>query len=96
MHCLRTEVFFSKIVEDLILVPEKADTRDVKAIRKIATGFLKLFFPHVKTASDITPEDFDFFCLQRAKKMRSVIRKQIFLLDEEFEPEIPDIRIKTQ
>jgi predicted ATP-dependent Lon-type protease len=58
---------------------ESADTRDTNAITKLCDGYLKLLFPHVKDIKDINKRDFEEYCLKPAKKIRSIIRKQIEL-----------------
>ena len=85
---------FASVVNELIDIPPKADTRDTKAIIKIATAYLKLLFPNVKSAYDIDKEEFKEFCLEPAMHMRGIIKHQISLIDAEFKDELPDIRIK--
>jgi ATP-dependent Lon protease len=60
-------VFF---VDELIEVPEAADTRDTEAVKRIATAYLKLLFPQVRSSDDITAREFKRYCLDRARKMR--------------------------
>lgn len=84
LHELRDDVSYRAIVDELIKVPEKADTRDTAAIKKIATAYLKLLFPNVRRAEDIDKEIFSRYCLERACKMRATIRKQLALLDIEY------------
>lgn len=85
---------FEKVVRDLIYIPPKADTRDTKAIIKIATAHLKLLFPNVRDAADIDKEDFKNYCLEPAMKMRGIIKYQISLIDAEFTDKLPDIKMK--
>jgi ATP-dependent Lon protease len=85
---------YSAIVNELLEVPTNADTRDTKAIKKIATGYLKLLFPDIQKVQDVNTQDFEDFCLTPAKRMRSIIRRQLHLIDEEFKEDIPDIKIK--
>jgi len=81
MHMLRDEANYRAVVDELIVVPEKADTRDTEAIKRICTGYLKLLFPHVRNASDISPRDFNRYCLKRAMDMRAIIILQLAILD---------------
>ena len=62
----------------------------------MCTAFMKLLFPHVKSKSDITPEDFMEYCLEPAKEMRAAIRSQLNIIDpKEFpNPDVPDIQYK--
>ncbi len=92
LHELRNTPSYRNIVEELLAIPPKADTRDTEAIRKVCTAFMKLIFPHVESAEDISTEDFDQYCLQPARAMRSIIREQMGLVDtKEAGKTIPDI-----
>ena len=93
MHELRDKPIYSAIVNDLLEVPAKADTRDTTAVKRIATAYLKLLFPNVNDTSDIDKEDFNNYCLIPAIEKRQIIRRQIHLIDEEFSDEMPDIKI---
>ena len=84
MHELREDMSYRVIVDELIEVPEAADTRDTEAVKRIATAYLKLLFPHVRTSSDIDPETFRRYCLIRSKRMRETIKDQLGRLDLEF------------
>lgn len=94
LHLLRDDTTFSPIVDSLLEIPSHADTRDVKAIKRLTTAYLKLLFPHVKSAADINIEEFKLFCFDEAYDKRAVIRKQIHQIDREFKAELPDIKIK--
>lgn len=85
---------FSSITTQLLDIPKNADTRDTNAIIKLCAGYLKLLFPHVKDIDDISKRDFEEYCLKPAKEMRSIIRKQISLIDSEFDENLPDIGVK--
>ena len=85
---------FEVVVQQLLDIPPKADTRDTKAIIRIATAYLKLLFPHAKSVEDIDKEDFKEYCLEPAMHMRGIIKHQISLIDAEFKDELPDIKIK--
>lgn len=84
LHELRDDVSYRAIVDALIKVPSKADTRDTAAIKRIATAYLKLLFPHVRRAEDVDKELFSRYCLERACQMRATIRRQLALLDVEY------------
>jgi len=94
LHKLRTIPDFTHVVNSLLEVPGDADTRDTRAIKKISSGYLKLLFPNVKNEEDIENEDFEKYCLQPAKEMRGIIRKQLNLIDPEYKPVLPDIRVR--
>ena len=84
LHELREDMSYRAIVDELIEVPEAADTRDTEAVKRIATAYLKLLFPNVREPGDITARDFKRYCLDRARKMRDTIKYQIGVLDEEY------------
>lgn len=84
LHELRDDISYRTIVDKLVKVPEKSDTRDTTAIKRIATAYLKLFFPNVRSVEEVDKESFKIYCLDRACKMRATIRKQLALLDEEY------------
>mgnify|MGYP003563111665 CR=1 FL=1 len=84
MHELRDDMSYRAIVDELIEVPEAADTRDTEAVKRISTAYLKLLFPHVRCANDITVREFRRYCLNRAITMRDTIKYQLGLLDIEY------------
>jgi len=95
LHELRADMSYRTIVDELIEVPDKADTRDTDAVKRITTAYLKLLFPNVRTATDISPVDFKRYCLKRACNMREVIKIQLGLLDKEYEgKDIPTFSVK--
>ena len=76
-------------------MPEGADTRDTEAIKRIATAYLKLLFPHVRTADDLDRRDFERYCLRRASRMRDTILVQLGILDIEYRGKnVPDLQLR--
>lgn len=95
MHELRDDPVYRQVVEDMLVLPKNADTRDTEAIRRICTAYMKILFPHIQDARDMSPFEFDSYCLQPAKEMRSIIRMQMGFVDsKEAGKSIPDIRTK--
>jgi ATP-dependent Lon protease len=95
MHELREDTSYRAIVDQLIEVPERADTRDTEAVKRIATAYLKLLFPNVRYAKDITVADFNRYCLRRARIMRDTVKTQLGLLDTEYKgKDVPVFRIR--
>ena len=97
LHALRDDLAFAAIVDDCITVPPKADKRDLTAIKRLCTAFLKLLFPHVTCKEDIDPDEFIKYCLTPAKEMRAIIKRQLCIIDpKEFDVPgkntIPDIQ----
>ncbi|HWQ71751.1 MAG TPA: BREX system Lon protease-like protein BrxL [Desulfitobacteriaceae bacterium] len=84
MHELRSDMTYRAIVDQLVEVPEAADTRDTEAVKRIATAYLKLLFPCVRTAQDISATEFTRYCLRRARMMRDIIKLQLGILDSEY------------
>ena len=84
LHELREDMSYRAIVDELIEVPEAADTRDTEAVKRIATAYLKLLFPNVREPGDINAREFKRYCLDRARKMRDTIKYQLGVLDEEY------------
>ena len=95
MHELRDDPTYRAVVDSLVVVPEKSDTRDTEAIKRICTAFLKLLFPNVQCVEDIAAADFNKYCLQPAKEMRAIIKMQLSILDpDEFGGKtVPDLTI---
>lgn len=95
MHYLREDASYRSIVDQMMQVPDKADTRDTEAVKRIATAHLKLLFPHVRSTQDINRTEFQKYCLRPATKMRSIIKRQLGILDIEFKgKDIPNFTIK--
>ncbi|WP_258360787.1 BREX system Lon protease-like protein BrxL [Moorella sulfitireducens (nom. illeg.)] len=92
LHALRDDIRYRAVVDDLLEVPKGADTRDSEAIKRLATGFLKLLFPHVLLLKEVETSDFEEYCLKPACKMRAIIRKQLHIMDQEYQENIPDIK----
>ncbi len=93
LHLLRDDISYSPIVNSLLDVPSHADTRDVNAVKRLTTAYLKLLFPHVESIDDINMDEFKLFCFDEAYKKRGVIRKQIHQIDREFSEGLPDIKV---
>ena len=95
MHLLREDFTYRTVVDSLIIVPEAADTRDTEAVKRLATGYLKLLFPNCIKPEDIEPYDFTEYCLKPAKKMRNIILYQIGRLDSEYRGKnMPDFKVR--
>ncbi|MFI3251185.1 MAG: BREX system Lon protease-like protein BrxL [Eubacteriales bacterium] len=95
MHELRDDISYRSIVDELIEVPEAADTRDTEAVKRIATAYLKLLFPHIRSAEDITAREFKRYCLDRARRMRGTIKYQLGILDIEYRgKDIPTFSVR--
>lgn len=97
LHLLRDEVIYAAIVDECLDVPEKPDMRDLTAIKRLCTAFVKLIFPHATRKSDINPDEFIQYCLNPAMEMRQSIKNQLCAVDpKEFDVPgkrtVPDIK----
>lgn len=93
MHSLRTENVYGMLFDQLVEYEANADMRDFKAVKRIATAAMKLFFPHWKTVADVDLRDFDTYCLQPAIYRRGIIKTQCHHIDPEFKTQMPQIRV---
>lgn len=84
MHLLRDDISYRAIVDRMVEYPSDADTRDTEAIKRIATAYLKLLFPHVRTVQDIKISEFNRYCLTPARKMRQIIVRQMGMIDLQY------------
>lgn len=80
-HALRSRVEYDKFVEERSYFIGTTDLRDKKAIMRMASGFLKLLFPNLKSVSDI---DFIKYCITPAIELRQRVRDQLHYLDPEY------------
>ncbi len=93
MHALRDDIRYAAVVDELLQVSRVADTRDTRAIKRLAAAWLKLLFPHIVRADQVVLDEFDVYCLQPARQMRGVIRRQLHLMDSEYSDALPEISI---
>jgi len=93
LHQLRKKGEFALFLEDRIETSGKVDTRDKKAIIKLASALLKILFPNALT-NPPSKYELEKYCLEPAKRLRKIVREQLSYIDEEYSPEIPTIYIK--
>lgn len=74
---------------NIILAGEKRYKRNEDAVRLMASGLMKLQFPHGK----ISPEEFDVYCLRPAIEMRQLVWDQLYTLDAEYRQYDEEIRV---
>lgn len=94
MHSLRTENRYGLLFDKLVDYQKDADMRDYKAVKRIATAAIKLFFPHWTTIDDVNKDEFDMYCLQPALHRRGIVKIQCHNIDPEFKTRMPDVWIK--
>ena len=85
---------YAAVVTEMLEIPKNADTRDTTAIIRLATAYMKILFPHVRTINDITREEFETFCFKPAYEKRKIVRTQLSIADMEYNPKMPDIRVR--
>lgn len=100
LHSLRTCPEYGKLFDEIVSYDATADLRDVKAVKKLATAYTKLLFPHIKTLEGLSDaekqefiEAYEKFCLAPAIEKRGIIRLQCHLLDKEYQLEMPSFFI---
>ena len=84
MHMLRDDGSYRAIVDEIVEIEGNAYIRHVEAVKRIATAYLKLLFPHVRSAKDVDRKDFWKFCMKPAIQMRRDIWNQLRNLDKEY------------
>lgn len=97
MHKLRIAPEYAELVNQVLDIPAKADLRHLKAIKRIATAYCKLLFPHITSVDNLNVEEFNLYCLQPAIHRRDIIRQQCSLIDREssFSKPMPEIKVKS-
>lgn len=81
LHLLRDDLTYATIVDECLKLPPKPDQRDYTAIKRLCTAFVKLIFPNAMSKDDIPSDEFIKYCLEPAKAMRRVIKKQLCIID---------------
>lgn len=93
---MRTESVYSHIVDDLVEVPPGADMRHTKAVKRIASAYLKLLFPHITSVEHLDKNVFYTYCLQPAIHRRDIVRQQCSYIDAEasFSKPMPEYKVR--
>lgn len=78
---LREDVTANQFVaQKVVLKGKKLYKRNEDAVRLLASGLMKLQFPHGK----VSLEDFEAYCMQPAVEMRQLVWEQLYILDAEY------------
>lgn len=93
MHSMRTQNTYGLLFDQLVRYEEKADVRDSNAIKRIATGYMKLLFPHWHRVEDVDKEEFRIYCLEPAVHRRGIVKTQCHNIDPEFKTRMPVVDI---
>lgn len=96
MHNLRVQNSYAELFDKLVDYDRKAGMREFTAVKRIATAYIKLLFPHWTTVEDVDLDEFDTFCLQPAIHRRGIIQQQCHYIDPEYKAEMPAIWVKRK
>ena len=91
LHSLRTQNIYSQLYDRLVDIAPNTDMRDAKAVKRIATAYMKLFFPHWRTLQDVDRNEFETFCLNPALNRRGIVKEQCHNIDPEFKSKLTGI-----
>ena len=94
MHSMRTQNIYNQIYDELVEIAPNTDTRDSKAVKRIATAYMKLLFPHWRTVEEVNKQEFETFCLNPAIHRRGIVKQQCHYIDPEFKQQMSGISLK--
>lgn len=89
---MRHDMSYDEWARARISFPTKISIRDEEAIISIASGLLKILYPHL----DVSASAFDNYCLQPAVQMRQIVRNQLWQLDEEYRQTSKDLNASVK
>lgn len=95
LHSMRTQNSYSLLFDQLVKFENKADVRDSTAIKRIATGYMKLLFPHWQRVEDVDFDEFENYCLNPAIHRRGIVKEQCHRIDPEFKTRMPEVSIMS-
>lgn len=96
MHSMRTQNIYNQIYDELVEIAPNTDMRDSKAVKRIATAYMKLLFPHWRTDEDVNKQEFEIFCLNPAIYRRGIVKQQCHYIDPEFKMQMSGISMKGE
>ena len=97
LHMLRDDASYRAIVDEIVEVSGNAYVRHTEAVKRIATAYLKLLFPNVRSVDDVDRRIFNHYCLRPAVNMRKIIWRQLSILDSEYkddDKQMPTFSVK--
>lgn len=80
LHYLRREVSYTDYVNLNMKLKNCNDLRDRKAIVRLATAYLKIFFPDL----EVNNSDFIEYCVRPAVDLRQRVRNELHKMDKEY------------
>lgn len=95
LHFLRDDGSYRHVVDEVVEVPPGADERDTEAVKRLAAAHLKLLFPNVRSPEDVDEREFVRYCLRPAMRMRSTIRWQMGLMNNQYRgKDLPALKVR--
>ena len=94
MHSMRTQNIYNQIYDELVEIAPNTDMRDSKAVKRIATAYMKVVCPHWRTLEDVNKQEFEIFCLNPAIYRRGIVKQQCHYIDPEFKMQMSGISMK--
>lgn len=95
LHLLRDDGSYRHVVDEVVEVPPGADERDTEAVKRLAAAYLKLLFPNVHSPEDVEEQEFVRYCLCPAMRMRSTIRWQMGLMNNQYRGrDLPALKVR--
>ncbi len=80
LHNLRRDVSYTDYVNLNMQLKDCKDLRDRKAIARLATAYLKIFFPDL----EVNNSDFIEYCVRPAVGLRQRVRNELHKMDKEY------------
>lgn len=77
---LRDDLSTDSYCAEQVQLGGRAYRRNEESVRALASGLMKIQFPH----GEVSPEDFQTYCVQPAIKLRQGIWDQLYALDGEY------------
>lgn len=96
LHSMRTQNVYSLLYDQLVETDSKAEMRDSTAVKRIATAYIKLLFPHWRNIEDVNIDEFELYCLGPAIHRRGIVKEQCHIVDPEIKTEMPMIRVRRK
>ncbi len=94
LHVLRTKSEYNSLVDQLLVYDKNASLRDITAVKRVTTAYVKLLFPHWRKVEDVNIDEFRNYCFEPAVHRRGIIMEQCHLVDPEFKPTMPYFDVK--
>ena len=94
MHTFRIQNVYAESFDKLVDYERQTGMREFTDVKRIATAYMKLLFPHWTSVEDVNHEEFDVYCLQLAIHRLGIIRQQCHYIDPEYKADMPAIWAK--